>query len=48
MKAIILIHRDGRHMAFTVSVDFDTQAWAQTRLKAFALLGVVGIEERVS
>lgn len=46
MKAIIAVHSDGaRHLLFVAAVDFDTQAWAETRRKAFALLGVVKIVE---
>lgn len=46
MKAIIAVHSDGvRHLLFVVAEAFDTQAWAETRRKAFALLGVVKIVE---
>lgn len=47
MKAIILVTNDGaRHLVFVVPHAFDTQAWAQTRLAAFALLGVVRVTEQ--
>ena len=46
MKAIVLVYRDGaRHMAFVINAAFDTQAWAQSRKAAFAMLEVVAVEE---
>ncbi len=46
MKAIILVCSDGaRHFAFVVNADFDTQAWANSRREAFALLEVIRVEE---
>lgn len=45
-KAIIAIHSDGsRHLLFVAPVDFDTQAWAQSRRQAFAMLDVVRVTE---
>jgi hypothetical protein len=46
MKAIILVTSSGsRHLATVVSSDFDTQAWANSRLESFRLLGVVSVVE---
>jgi hypothetical protein len=46
MKALILVCRDGaRHLAFVAPAAFDTQAWAQSRREAFALLRVVRVVE---
>lgn len=46
MKAIVLVNRDGtRCLAFVVSADFDTQAWANSRREAFRILDVVKVEE---
>jgi hypothetical protein len=49
MKALIGISRDGgRHMLMTVPKHFDTQAWANSRKDAFALLEIVRIVEEGS
>ena len=46
MKILMLIHKDGGHgKGPTVPVDFDTQAWAQSRLAAFKLLNIIRVEE---
>ena len=45
-KAIVLVCGNGaRHLAFIADAAFDTQAWAQSRKAAFALLDVVAVEE---
>ena len=46
MKALIAVWRDGsRHMLMVVPSSFDTQAWAQSRREAFALLEIIRIVE---
>jgi len=46
MKVLMLVLYDGYYCKGPmVPSDFDTQAWAQNRLKSFNLLRVVRIEE---
>lgn len=46
MKALIAVCSDGaRHLLMVVPSSFDTQAWAESRREAFALLKIVQIEE---
>ncbi len=46
MKALIAVWRDGsRHLLMVVPSSFDTQAWAESRREAFALLEITRIME---
>ena len=46
MKALVAVFSDGStHMLMTVPSSFDTQAWAESRREAFALLKIVRIME---
>lgn len=48
MKALIAVCSDGaRHMLMVVPSSFDTQAWAESRREAFALLEIIRIVEEV-
>lgn len=46
MKALMAVWRDGtRHLLMVVPSSFDTQAWAESRREAFALLEIIRIVE---
>jgi hypothetical protein len=46
MKALIAVCSDGaRHFLMVVPSSFDTQAWAESRREAFALLEIIRILE---
>lgn len=46
MKILMLVHEDGgRCKGPTVPDDFDTQAWAQSKLSVFNTLKITLIEE---
>lgn len=49
MKSLIAVCSDGaRHLLMVVPNSFNTQAWAQSRQEAFALLEIVRILEQQS
>ena len=48
VKCIIAVMDDGaRTLLHTVPMEFDTQAWANTRVDSFNLLKISKIEEQI-